>query len=90
MERIFLFSIVLFLKKNVSFYSDEVYVDEDNTLVYTVDTKNMRYLRYWDWIGVYRVDTHSLESHLAFQWAPSTPARDNAYELCFDENVFIR
>jgi len=74
----------------VKFHVDEVYVDEDNTMVYTVDTKNMRYLRYWDWIGVYRVDTHSFESHLAFQWAPNTPARDNAYELFFDENVFIR
>ena len=69
---------------------DEVYVDEYNTLVYTVETREMRNLRYWDWVGVYRADAYNLESHLAFQWAPGSPARDNAFEVCFDENVFIR
>eukprot|EP00088_Acartia_fossae_P057104 TRINITY_DN6657_c0_g1_i3.p1 TRINITY_DN6657_c0_g1~~TRINITY_DN6657_c0_g1_i3.p1 ORF type:complete len:340 (-),score=89.24 TRINITY_DN6657_c0_g1_i3:477-1496(-) len=74
----------------VKFHIDEVYLDEDNVLVYTVDTKDMRYLRSWDWIGVYRADTFNLETYVAFLWAPSHPARDNAYELYFDENVFIR
>jgi hypothetical protein len=75
---------------SVKFHVDEVYLDEDNTVVYTVETRHMRNLRYWDWIGVYRADAHNLETHLAFQWAPSTPTRDNAFELYFDENVFIR
>jgi len=74
----------------VKFHIDELYLDEDNVIVYTVNTKHMRHLSSWDWVGVYRCDVHSLENHLAFQYAPSKPVRDNTFELFIDDAVFIR
>jgi len=74
----------------VNFISDDIYCGEDNIIVYTVAVTDTKFLKFWDWVGVYQVETASIQDHVGFLWAPRSPARDNAYELYFDQTVFVR
>jgi len=74
----------------VQFHTDGIFCGEDNIVAYTVDIKDWRHLKPWDWIGVYRYESHSLQDHVGFLWAPSNPVRDGTFEIYFDEAVFMR
>lgn len=77
-------------KPVVKFHTEEIFCGEDNVIVYSVDIKNRRYLKSWDWVGVYRAEDCSIQDHIAFLWAPSDPVRDTTFEIYFDDAVFIR
>jgi len=49
-----------------------------------------RYLKAWDWIGVYKGEEASFQDHIGFLWAPSSPTRQEAFQLSFDDSIFIR
>jgi len=74
----------------VRFHTEEIYCSEDTNIVYTVDIKDWRYLKSWDWVGVYRAASHSLQEYIGFMWAPAKPVREGgAFEIAFDDSLFL-
>jgi len=74
----------------VHFHTEEIYCSEDTNIVYTVDIKDWRHLKSWDWVGVYRAASYSLQEYVGFVWAPSKPVREGGtFEVSFDESLFL-
>jgi len=65
------------------------YANEDCQVLYTVKIEDRKYMKTWDWIGVFRADSTNLEDHLSYTWASTKLARDQVFEVLFDESVFL-
>eukprot|EP00092_Neocalanus_flemingeri_P025806 GFUD01027972.1.p1 GENE.GFUD01027972.1~~GFUD01027972.1.p1 ORF type:complete len:457 (-),score=93.79 GFUD01027972.1:300-1670(-) len=65
------------------------YANEDFQVLYTVKIEDRKYMKTWDWIGVFRDNNTNLEDHLAYTWASTRVARDQVFEVLFDESVFL-
>jgi len=64
------------------------FCNEEISILYQVKIEERRYLKSWDWIGIYRMDTNNLEDHHAYTWASTTLVRNSVYEVLLDESVF--
>lgn len=77
-------------KPIVHFHTEAIYCSEDTSIVYTVEINDWRYLKSWDWVGVYRAASFSLQDYVGFMWASANPVRDSgAFEIAFDESLFL-
>jgi len=65
------------------------YANEDFQVLYTVKIEDRKYMKTWDWIGVFRADSTNLEDHLSYTWASTKLVRDQVFEVLFDESVFL-
>jgi len=64
------------------------YINEDSKMLYTVKIEDRKHMKPWDWIGVFRADSTNLEDYLAYQWASTTLARDQVYEVNFGKGAY--
>jgi len=65
------------------------YANEDFQVLYTVKIEDRKHMKTWDWVGVFRADNTNLEDHLSYTWASTKVARDQVFEVLFDESVFL-
>lgn len=65
------------------------FANEDFQVLYTVKIEDRKHMKTWDWIGVFRADSTNLEDHLSYTWAATKVARDQVFEVLFDESVFV-
>jgi len=65
------------------------YANEDLQVLYTVKIEDRKFMKTWDWIGVFRADNTNLEDYLSYTWASTKLVRDQVFEVLFDESVFL-
>lgn len=64
------------------------FCNEDFQVLYTAKMEDRRFLKAWDWVAVFRMDSSNLEDYQAYTWAATKLARDQVFEVLLDESMF--